>query len=191
MWIFCSRIQDGLLSYLRIFPIFSLERFSIQKTKHFAMLLTSSERRLTTTKGDPAGEVQFHSRNQPPTWSCHRNAWHSSLCWFTNFSSCLGNFRAEIGMPQPSDFSNEVQEPWNTADHQPLHFQPAPEAYGSRKALVLLFKAVTSRDQILRWSDHLNLHKSIHCPSLFSSIQSHTQGQMLFVKIMHFWSTKY
>lgn len=148
MWIFCSRIQNGLLSYLRIFPIFSLERFSIQKTKHFAMLLTSLERRLTTTctKEDPAGEVQFHSRNQPPTWSCHRNVWNSSLCWFTNFSSWLGNFRVEIRMPQPNDFSNEVREPWKTADHQTLHFQPAPKACNSRKTLVLLFKAVTSRD---------------------------------------------
>ena len=151
MRIFRSRIQSGLLSYLRIFPIFSLERFSIQKTKHFAPLLTSLERTTWSRcthmyKQEPAGEVQFHNRSQPPTWGCHRNVWSSSLCWFTNFSSCLGNFRVEIRMPQPNDFSNKVQEPWNAPDHQTLDFQPAPEAYNSRKTLVLLFKAVTSRD---------------------------------------------
>lgn len=33
-----------------------------------------------------------------------------SMVGFADFSSCLGNFRVEIRMPQPTDFSNTVQE---------------------------------------------------------------------------------
>lgn len=47
----------------------------------------------------------------------------AAMVGLVEFSSCLGNFKVEISVPQPSAFANIVQESRNSSDYQIPGFQ--------------------------------------------------------------------
>ena len=160
MSFFHSRLQHGLFSYLRKFSYFShfITRYKdlVFQNKTFCFVINLSREKAwnhtvqTTrarTNGDPAGEVQLQNRSHQPTWGCHCKIRNSCLRWGLQiFPPCLGNFRVEVRMPQPTDFSNTVQESWNISDYQILGFQSAPEVLNSRNNFTPLSEEVTSGD---------------------------------------------